>query len=125
MDENDLASVVIGSAIEVHRSLGPGLLESAYHECLMYELGLRGLQFQSEVKVPVIYKGLKVGEAYRLDLIVEHRLIVELKAVERINDLHKAQLLTYLRLTNRKLGLLINFNNSLLKRGVHRVVNNL
>ncbi len=125
MDENMVANRVIGAAIEVHRQLGPGLLESAYHACLMRELSLRRLRFESEVPLPVQYKGEVIQEAYRLDLLVEGRLVVELKTVSNIEDIHKAQLLTYLRLTQQKLGLLINFNEILLKRGVHRVVNQL
>jgi GxxExxY protein len=125
MDENDLAHEVIGSAIEVHRALGPGLLESAYQNCLVHELGLRGLSVETEVMIPIEYKGLLVGEAYRADLLIENKLIVELKSVESVSDVHKAQLLTYLRLTQRKLGLMINFNTALVKDGILRIVNNL
>lgn len=125
MDENELAAEVIGAALEVHKSLGPGLLESAYHDCLKHELSLRRLAFESELPVAVEYKGLLVGDAYRLDLLVENRLVVELKSVESVKELHKAQLLTYLKRVKRKLGLLINFNTPLLKNGVYRVVNNL
>ena len=125
MDENELAGVVIGAAIDVHKVLGPGLLESAYQDCLVHELQLRGISFESEVPMAVKYKGLVVGDAYRADLLVEHRLVVELKSVEKILDLHRAQLLTYLRLSQRRLGLLINFNTVLLKHGVSRVVNQL
>jgi GxxExxY protein len=125
MDENDLAHEVIGSAIEVHRALGPGLLESAYQNCLVHELGLRGLSVETEVMIPIEYKGLLVGEAYRADLLIENMLIVELKSVESVSDVHKAQLLTYLRLTQRKLGLMINFNTALVKDGILRIVNNL
>ena len=125
MDENELASIVIGSAIEVHKALGPGLLESAYHECLMHELGSRRIVYESEVPISVNYKGYLVGDAYRADLLVGNKLIVELKAVETVDAIHKAQLLTYLRLTDRRLGLLVNFNTVLLKDGICRVVNNL
>jgi GxxExxY protein len=125
MEHNILSGRVIGAAVEVHRQLGPGLLESAYHDCLKHELTIQGLNFESEVPVPVKYKGCLIGDAYRLDLLVENQLIVELKTVEKVLDLHRAQLLTYLRLSQRSLGLLINFNYTLLKRGVHRVVNNL
>jgi len=125
MDENALANQVIGAAIEVHRHLGPGLLESAYHTCLMKELTLRQLRFESEVPVAVEYKGLTVTDAYRIDLMVGNKLLVELKTVVNVTDVHKAQLLTYLRLTRRKLGLLINFNEPLLKHGIQRMVNNL
>ncbi|NOX91976.1 MAG: GxxExxY protein [Gammaproteobacteria bacterium] len=125
MDENALANRVIGAAIEVHKYLGPGLMESAYHACLMRELEFGKLCFESEVSVVVEYKGLVVADAYRVDLVVENKLIVELKTVASLGDIHKAQLLTYLRLTKRKLGLLINFNELLLKHGIQRVVNSL
>lgn len=125
MDENLIANKVIGAAIEVHKILGPGLLESAYQDCLKYELASNGLNYEAESKVALNYKGLIVGDVYRLDLIVEDRVIIELKSVTRVLDIHKAQLLTYLKLTNRKLGLLINFNEILLKNGIKRVVNNL
>jgi GxxExxY protein len=125
MDENGLAHEVIGAAIEVHRELGPDLLESAYQDCLEQELRLRGIQFESEIMIPIQYKGLVVGDAYRVDVLVEGKLIVELKSTEKTSDIHKAQLLTYLRLTQRKLGLLINFNTELVKNGIFRVVNNL
>ncbi len=125
MNENKFATQIIGGAIEVHRALGPGLIESAYHECLKHELELRNLHYESEVFVPIRYKGFVVGNAYRLDLLVEDQIIVELKAIDNINDVHKAQLLTYLRLTDTRLGLLINFNVALLKNGVTRIVNNL
>jgi len=125
MDENVLANRVIGAAIEVHKYLGPSLMESAYHACLMHELELGKLRFESEFSVVVDYKGLAVADAYRVDLMVENKLIVELKTVASLGDIHKAQLLTYLRLTKRKLGLLINFNELLLKHGIQRVVNSL
>jgi GxxExxY protein len=122
MDENEISNRVIGAAIEVHRILGPGLLESAYHECLMRELDLRSLPFESEVPIALDYKGHLVGAAYRADLLVANKLLVELKTVDRLQPVHKAQLATYLRLMNRKLGLLINFNVSRLKEGIQRVV---
>ena len=125
MNENRFATQIIGGAIEVHRVLGPGLLETAYHECLKHELEIRKLHYESEIFVPIRYKGIVVGNAYQLDLLVENEIIVELKAIEKICDVHKAQLLTYLRLTSCKLGLLINFNVPLLKYGVTRIVNNL
>ena len=125
MDENGLATVVIGAAIEVHRVLGPGLLESAYQQCLAHELELRGIVFEQQVPIAVAYKGCIVGDAYRADFLVGNRLLVELKSVECISDVHRAQLLTYLRLTGRKLGLLINFNTALVKRGIVRVANEL
>ena len=125
MDENSLATEVIGAAIEVHRALGPGLLESAYQECLMHELRLRKLTFEREVPIALDYKGVVVGVAYRADLLVANKLLVELKTVDRLLPVHKAQLVTYLRLTNRKLGLLINFNVTVLKEGIQRVAFNL
>jgi len=125
MDENSLATEVIGVAIEVHRALGPGLLESAYHECLVHELELRKLTFEKEVPIVLDYKGVVVGVAYRADLLVGNKLLVELKTVDRLLPVHKAQLVTYLRLTNRKLGLLINFNVTVLKDGIQRVAFNL
>jgi GxxExxY protein len=125
MDENSLATEVIGAAIEVHRALGPGLLESAYHECLVHELELRKLTFEKEVPIALDYKGVVVGVAYRADLLVGNKLLVELKTVDRLLPVHKAQLVTYLRLTNRKLGLLINFNVTVLKDGIQRVAFNL
>jgi len=123
MKDSNLTGNVIGAAIEVHRILGPGLLESAYQECLVHELGLRGISLECEVPICVDYKGLFLGHAYRADLLIEDRLIVELKTVEQINPIHKAQLLTYLRLLKKPLGLLINFNTAALKDGVCRVVN--
>jgi len=125
MDENVIANKVIGAAIEVHRTLGPGLLESAYQDCLKYELNCIGLRFESESPVTLNYKGLSVGEAYRLDLLIENKVIIELKTVSKLLDIHKTQLLTYLRLTNKRLGLLINFNEILLKHGIKRIANNL
>ncbi|HEC19593.1 MAG TPA: GxxExxY protein [Gammaproteobacteria bacterium] len=125
MDENALANELIGAAIEVHKHLGPGLMESAYQTCLSRELTLREISFETEVPVAVDYKGVAVEDAYRVDLMVGDKLIVELKAVASLSEIHKAQLLTYLRLTRRKLGILINFNEQLLKHGIQRVVNNL
>ncbi|HSJ48732.1 MAG TPA: GxxExxY protein [Gammaproteobacteria bacterium] len=125
MMDQALTRRVIGSAIEVHKVLGPGLLESAYQDCLEHEMNLAGLLCERQVPVSLDYKGLPVGDAYRVDLLVENRLVVELKAVEQVVPLHKAQLLTYLRLLQREVGLLINFNVVLLKDGIHRVVNNL
>ncbi|GMR09082.1 MAG: GxxExxY protein [Gammaproteobacteria bacterium] len=125
MNENDIAYTIIGAAIEVHRSLGPGLLESTYHRCLECELSNRSVFFESEVPLSIEYKGVIITNAYRSDMLVENKVIVELKTVENINNLHKAQLLTYLRLSNRKLGLLINFNTCVLKDGISRIVHNL
>jgi GxxExxY protein len=118
----ELTGTIQAAAIEVHKALGPGLLESAYEECLCYELTLRGIAFQRQVPLPVTYKGVRLDCGYRLDVLVEDKVILELKSVEEINDLHKAQLLTYLRLSGKRVGLLINFNVPLLKDGVVRMV---
>lgn len=125
MYENELSKIVIGAAIKVHKGLGPGLLESAYQACLYYELVQQGLNVQKEKPLPVIYEEVQLDCGYRVDLMVENKLIVELKAVDELNDIHMAQILTYLKLTECKLGLLINFNSVLLKNGIKRVVNNL
>jgi GxxExxY protein len=120
--EQQITEAVIGAAIEVHRELGPGLLESAYEECLCHELHLRGLSFQRQVEIPVAYKGLKLACGYRLDVVVEDAVIVELKSIEQITPIHHAQLMTYLRLAEKKVGLLINFNVAVLKNGIVRRV---
>ena len=125
MTENELSRIVFDCALKVHQSLGPGLLESAYEECLFYELRKIGLNVEKQKPLPLIYEEVKLDVGYRLDIIVENKLIIEIKSVEALNDVHFAQLLTYLKLTNCKLGLLINFNVSLIKNGVKRVVNNL
>lgn len=114
---------IIGSAIEVHRNLGPGLLESTYELCLCKELELRGLKFERQKKLELNYKGIFIEKSYRIDVVIENEIILELKAVEELKDIHKFQLLTYLKLSNRKLGLLINFNIKLLKDGVKRIIN--
>jgi GxxExxY protein len=119
---NALTEEVIGACIEVHRALGPGLLESAYYKCLCYELELRTIHFQPEIALPVKYKALRLDSAYRIDLLIENCLVIELKAVEKIIPVHKAQLLTYLRLGNWPVGLLINFNVPVLKDGITRLV---
>jgi GxxExxY protein len=113
---------IIGAAIEVHRQLGPGLLESAYEQCLCHELHLRGLPFECQVDLPVSYKGVKLDCGYKIDLIVSHEVVVELKSVERMLPVHEAQLLTYMKLSGKKVGLLINFNSSLLTQGIIRRV---
>jgi len=118
----ELTGKIIGAAIEVHRVLGPGLLESAYQKCLAHELRLRGLYVESEVPVPLTYKGLDLGCSYRLDLLVERQAVVELKAMESILPVHRAQLITYLKLTHCQVGLLINFNVPVLKDGIKRIV---
>lgn len=121
-EQAQLTHAIIGAAIEVHRALGPGLLESAYEECLCHELGLRRLVFQRQVPLPLIYKGVTLDCGYRLDLVVAQTVLLELKAVERILPIHEAQLLTYLRLSEKKIGLLINFNVPVLKQGIVRRV---
>jgi len=121
-EKDPRTAAVIGAAIEVHRQLGPGLLESAYEQCLCHELHLRDLPFQCQVDLPVSYKGLKLDCGYKIDVIVNDEVIVELKAVERILPVHEAQLLTYLKLSGKKVGLLINFNSSLLTQGIIRRV---
>lgn len=125
MTYDELSSAIIGSAIEVHRELGPGLLESIYEHCLVQELRDRGLHVDRQTLVPIHYKGKDLGTTMRLDLVVDGRIIVEVKTVDAFHDVHVAQLLTYLKLTGCKLGLLINFNAALLKSGVRRVVNGL
>jgi GxxExxY protein len=115
-------SPIIGAAIEVHRHLGPGLLESAYEECLCHELHLRGLPFKRQIDLPISYKGLKLDCGYKIDLIVQDTVLLELKSVEKLHPIHEAQLLTYLRLTEKPVGLLINFNVPLLTQGIIRRV---
>lgn len=124
MVSNELSSKIIGSAIEVHRELGPGLLESTYERCLVHELGLRGIRAVRQKSQPINYKGLEIDEGYRIDILVENRIILELKAVSEITNIYRAQLLTYLKLSNCELGYLINFNVELLKDGIQRMVNN-
>jgi GxxExxY protein len=119
---NDLTKTIIGAAIEVHRALGPGLLESAYEECLCEELNLRGIAFERQKPLPVKYKGKQLDCGYRLDLLVANAVVLELKAVDTLAPIHDAQLLTYLRLGGWKVGLLINFNVPVLREGIHRKV---
>jgi GxxExxY protein len=115
-------ALIIGAAIEVHRHLGPGLLESAYEECLCHELHLRGLTFERQVSLPIAYKGIHLGCGYKIDLIVEHEVILELKTVEALLPVHEAQLLTYLKVSGKHVGLLINFNTAILTHGIKRLV---
>jgi len=117
-----LTEQIIGAAIEVHRELGPGLLESAYEQCFCHELHLRSLPFQCQLNLPVLYKGLRLDCGYRLDVVVDDSVVVELKSVEQILPIHQAQLLTYLRLSGKKVGLIINFNVAVLKNGIIRRV---
>lgn len=123
MEINDLSYKVIGLAIEVHRELGPGLLESAYQECLFYELQKAGLQVKKEKPLPIIYKEVKLDHGYRIDLLVEQKLVLEIKTVERFTDVHFAQVLTYLKLGGFQLGLLMNFNSKILKNNIKRFIN--
>ena len=123
MDINSLTGKVIGAAIEVHKALGPGLLESAYEACLCRELELKHILFERQKELPIEYKGVKLDCGYRLDVVVENNLILELKACEKLEAIHQAQLLTYLKLTGIKYGLLINFNVPVLKDGIKRVAN--
>ncbi|KFF07103.1 GxxExxY protein [Flavobacterium reichenbachii] len=125
MSENELSQIVFNCALKVHKTLGPGLLESAYEECLFYELKKLGLSIEKQKALPLIYEEVKLDIGYRLDILVENKLILEIKAVDCLNEVHFAQLLTYLKLTNCKLGLLINFNVSLIKNGIKRIANNL
>jgi GxxExxY protein len=125
MTENELSEKIIGCAIQVHKSLGPGLLESAYLECLYYELKMSGLKVEKQKPLPLIYKEIRLDAGYRLDLLVEDKVVIELKSVEAINDIHIAQVITYLKLSGCKLGLLMNFNVLRLVDGLKRLVNNL
>lgn len=125
MSENEISKIIIGLAIDVHRSLGPGLLEKSYKECLFYKINQHGLFVEKEKVLPLIFEEVKLDCGYRVDLLVESKLIIELKSVESLCEIRLAQTLTYLKLGNYKLGLLINFNEVLLKNGIRRVVNNL
>ncbi len=122
MNENELSNIIIGKAIEVHKTLGPGLLESAYKECLFFELNSAGLKVEKEIPLPVIYKEIKLDQGYRIDLLVEDKVVIELKTVEAFTDVHMAQVLTYLKFGNYKLGLLMNFNVKVLKDGLRRFI---
>jgi GxxExxY protein len=118
-----LTELIIGAAIEVHRQTGPGLMESVYEECLCFELSQAGLAFQRQVHLPVSYKGVKLDCGFRMDLVVEGAVVLELKTVEQLLPIHSAQLLTYLKLSGMKVGLLLNFNEAVLKKGLKRLVN--
>lgn len=122
MNENELATLIIGCAIEVHKQLGPGLLESAYEACLYYELSKTGLHIQKQQALPVVYKEIQLEHGYRVDLLVNNNVVIEVKAVEALSDLHIAQVLTYLKPGNYKLGLLFNFNTPMLKSGIRRII---
>lgn len=125
MTENEISNKIIGIAIEVHNALGPGLLENVYKECLYYKIKQAGYRVEKEKSIPLIFEEVKLECGYRIDLLVENKLVIELKSVEELSDLHLAQTLTYLKLGNYKLGLLLNFNTVLLKEGIRRVVNKL
>ena len=122
-DLESLSYKIIGLAIEVHRQLGPGLLESAYHQCLYYEIKKAGLKVEKELTLPILYKEIKLDHGYRIDLLIEDRLVIELKTVESFTSVHFAQILTYLRLGNYPLGLLINYNSKILKNNIKRFIN--
>jgi GxxExxY protein len=124
-DHNRITEAVIGAAMDVHRELGPGLLESAYEACLAYELAQRGFTVERQKEMPVTYRGIAIDCGYRMDLLVEGKVVVELKAIEALLPVHEAQLLSYLRLSGCRVGLLINFNTKMLKTGIRRVVNGL
>ena len=123
ISENEISRIVYEAGYMVHKALGPGLLESAYEECLFYELSQAGLLVEKQKPMPLIYKEVKLDIGYRLDLLVERKFVIEIKSVEALNDIHLAQILTYLRLSDCKLGMLINFNTSQFKNGVKRVIN--
>jgi GxxExxY protein len=124
-DLNSLSGIIVDSAIQVHSAIGPGLLESAYQTCLAYELRDRGLLVRTQVLLPIVYKAMTMNVAYRIDLLVEERIVVELKTVSKLLPIHEAQLLTYLKLSRRRLGLLLNFHVPLMREGIKRMVNNL
>jgi GxxExxY protein len=125
MYENEISEKIIGCAIEVHKILGPGLLESAYEECLFFELKKAGLRVEKQKSLPLVYKDIKLDAGYRIDLLVENKVVIELKAIEAINDIHLAQVLTYLKISGCKLGLILNFNVLKLTDGIKRLVNKL
>jgi GxxExxY protein len=122
MELNEITKTIIGCAIEVHRNLGPGLLESAYKECLVFELIQKGLTIERQKPVPVVYKDIKLEYGYRIDVLVENSVVIELKAVDAINPVHEAQLLTYMRFAEKQIGLLFNFNVTVLKDGIRRYI---
>ena len=125
MTENEISYKIIGAAMNIHKIIGPGLLESAYENALAYDLNEMGLRVRQQVSMPFIYKKIKLDAGYRIDLLIEEKVIVEIKSVEALAPVHFAQTLTYLRLSGLKLGLLINFNTKMLKDGLHRLANNL
>ena len=122
-DLNELTGAIIGAAIEVHRNLGPGLLESAYESCLLWELRQKDLKVETQVPVPIRYKGIQLDAGYRIDLLVQDKIIVEMKAIDKIQPIHTAQVLTYLKMTNLKMALILNFNVGLMRSGIKRIIN--
>lgn len=124
-NENDIARVAVDAMLLVHRELGPGLLESSYQHCLAYELAERGLAVETEVVLPLTFKGVKLDAGYRIDIWIERKVILEVKSVEALHPIHTAQLLTYLKLTENRLGILVNFNEKLVRDGIRRIVNGL
>jgi len=125
MNENELSRIVVDCIFKVHKNLGPGLLESAYEECLFYELSKTGLLIERQKPLPLFYETIKMEIGYRLDFLIDNKVVIEVKAVEALNDVHKAQVITYLKLSGTKLALLVNFNVVLIKDGIKRIVNNL
>jgi len=125
MTENEISYKIIGCALDIHKALGPGLLESVYESALAFDLQAMGLEVKTQIPMPLVYKSIKLEVGYRIDIVVEERVIVEIKSVETLAQVHYAQVLNYLKLSGKKLGLLINFNTPVLKEGIHRVVNNL
>ncbi|MFN6115048.1 MAG: GxxExxY protein [Flavobacteriales bacterium] len=125
LSENEIARIAVDAMVLVHRELGPGLLESSYQRCLAFELDERGLAVETEVVLPLTFKGVKLDAGYRIDLWIERKVILEVKSVEALHSIHTAQLLTYLKLTDNRLGLLVNFNEKLVRDGIKRVVNGL
>ena len=123
MTENEVGKVIVDSAVQLHRELGPGLLETVYEVLLAHEIEARGVKVERQVNIPITYRGIKFDEGFRADLIVDHKVIVELKSVEQISKAHKKQVLTYLKLTDLKLGYLLNFGEELMKEGISRVIN--
>jgi len=120
--EEELTGKILGAAIEVHKVLGPGLLESVYESCLCYELRLRGISFERQVELPIVYKGVALPCSFRIDIIVENAVLIELKAIERLLAIHEAQLLTYLRLSGKRVGFVMNFNVAVLRHGIARKI---
>ncbi len=125
MSENEIAKIIVDLCVKIHKALGPGLLESVYEAALAYELKKLGIKFASQVDIPIVYDEITMDIGFRADVIVDNQVIVELKSIEKVNPIHKKQLLTYLRLSKKKLGLLVNFNVELIKNGITRIANGL